>query len=77
MKSKSKLIKEIQKEQADYQVLAQKLNDLKMKVWREELPFSMGKKKMEQIEFHIIEIQSLLQACELELESTLDDLINE
>lgn len=68
MKKKNKKLISIERE--EFKNLAEKLNDLKMKVWREELPFSMSKKKTEQIEFYIIEIQSLLQECSIKLKES-------
>ena len=74
---KTKQIKELKNERANYRLLRSKLTQFASKVMRDELPRSLSGKRKEQIEFHIIELRELLKNCDIGLESMIDDLINE
>lgn len=67
----------IKTEQKDFRRLRSDLETLRSKVLKDEMPCFMGSNKKELIEYHIMEVMKLLQACDLELESTLDDLEKE
>lgn len=57
------------KDVVKYTKLLKQLDDLKSEILRDEMPFSISDRKKEFIEYHIIEIKSLLALAIRELES--------